>query len=114
MNALLTRTWTSAAPRDAYHAAISRAVQSLTVTRLMDLAANPDAATGVRAVASDALRYLAETLKASSTDTTMNAHRRATLEDIERFLARPVEPRKRTAPLPTPPGDPIGANGQTP
>ena len=31
-------------------------------------------------------------------------------DDIERFLSRPVEPRKLTAPLQTPPGDPIGSN----
>ncbi|MEJ7699998.1 MAG: hypothetical protein WKF71_10185 [Pyrinomonadaceae bacterium] len=38
------------------------------------------------------------------------AHNNATLEDIERFLTRPDAPRKQTAPLPNPPGDPIGAN----
>ncbi len=118
VGALLARTWFASPLKDEYQAAIARAVQSLTVTRLMDLAANADAAPGVRAVASGALRHLAETLNmtiAPAPDATTQAHRRATLEDIERFLARPAEPRKRTAPLPTPPGDPIGAsNGQTP
>jgi hypothetical protein len=37
------------------------------------------------------------------------AHRSATREDIERFLARPDATRKQTAPLATPPGDPIGS-----
>ena len=47
-------------------------------------------------------------------DATTDAYLRATHDDIERFLARPAEPRKRTTPLPTPPGDPIGAGNQGP
>ncbi|HYH86242.1 MAG TPA: zinc-dependent metalloprotease [Pyrinomonadaceae bacterium] len=112
--ALVARTWGAPAPRDAYHAAIQRGVQSLLVTRLTDLAANADAAAQVRAVATDALRRLAESLKAPSTSADAAAHRRLTVEEIERFLARPAEPRKRTPPLPTPPGDPIGAGRQGP
>jgi hypothetical protein len=112
--ALVARTWDAPAPRDAYHAAIMRAVQSLLVTRLMDLAANADASAQVRAVATDALRQLAESLKAPGAVGEASAHRKLTVEEIERFLARPAEPRKRTPPLPTPPGDPIGAGRQTP
>jgi hypothetical protein len=37
------------------------------------------------------------------------AHRNATREDIEGFLARPDATRKQTPPLATPPGDPIGS-----
>jgi hypothetical protein len=109
--ALLRRTWFDVAPRDAQQATIARAVQSLTVTRLMDLAANDAAATQVRADATQALRELQERLKSPTgmIDATELAHRRATLDDIERFLSRPDAPRKRTVPLPTPPGDPIGA-----
>ncbi len=109
--ALVRRTWLDAAPRDDYQAAIARTVQSLTVTRLMDLAANDTAAPQVRATATQALRELQDRLKApvgmiNSADL---AHRRATLDDIERFLTRPDAPRKRTTPLPAPPSDPIGA-----
>ncbi|HEY9402386.1 MAG TPA: zinc-dependent metalloprotease, partial [Pyrinomonadaceae bacterium] len=43
LDALVARTWLADAPRDPYHAAIARAVQSLAVTRLMDAAANADA-----------------------------------------------------------------------
>jgi hypothetical protein len=39
-----------------------------------------------------------------------DAHRRATQDDIERFLNRPEAVRQATRPLPTPPGDPIGSN----
>ncbi|MGB8509050.1 MAG: zinc-dependent metalloprotease, partial [Pyrinomonadaceae bacterium] len=108
VNALLARTWEAAAPADAQAATIAQAVQSLTVERLMDLAGNPDASSQVRAVASLSLRRLADRLKTTGADAAQSAHRQATIEDIERFLSRPAEPRKRTTPLPTPPGDPIG------
>ncbi|MCA1592059.1 MAG: zinc-dependent metalloprotease [Acidobacteria bacterium] len=115
VSALVERTWGGTTPKDAYAAAIARAVQTVTVERLMDLAANADAAPQVRAVATRALRQLASNLKGyPSESVATDAHRAATAEDIERFLSRPGEPRKRTTPLPTPPGDPIGANAQTP
>jgi hypothetical protein len=111
LDALLRHTWYEPAPRDAQQAAIARAVQSLTVTRLMELAANDTASTQVRAVASQGLRELQQRLSASVgiTDANELAHQRATFEEIERFLTRPDAPRKRTAPLPAPPSDPIGA-----
>lgn len=114
VDALVARTWGPPAPRDAYHAAVSRGVQSIVVTRLMGLAANPDTAAQVRAVSTDALRRLAESLKAPDAVVDSPAHRKLTVEEIERFLARPAEPRKPTPPLPTPPGDPIGAGRQGP
>jgi hypothetical protein len=114
VDALILRTWKSAAPpRDAYQAAIARAVESLAVTRLMDLSANADAAPQVRATATEALRDLSEYLKAPSQDASIAAHRRATRDDIERFLTRPDQPRKQTAPLAPPPGDPIGSPGRS-
>jgi hypothetical protein len=110
LDALLRRTWYEPAPRDAQQGVIARAVQSLTVTRIMDTAANDSASPLVRADATQALRELAERLKAPAPNAaTENAHRRAVLDDIERFLTRPDAPRKRTQPPPTPPGDPIGA-----
>jgi hypothetical protein len=112
---LVARTWFAPAPRDPYHAAIGRAVQSLVVTRLMDLAADADASTQVRAVATEWLRTLLAGVTArASGDEANDMHLRATHEEIERFLARPAEPRKRTPPPPTPPGDPIGAGAQSP
>ena len=112
VDALISRTWKMAAPASAHHAAIQRAVQSLTVTRLMDLAANADAAPQVRAVATEALRELEAMLKLPAPAGTAAASRRATRDDIERFLARPDQPRKQTTPLPTPQGDPIGSGNQ--
>ncbi len=109
--ALIRRTWFDAAPGDGYQADIARTVQSLTVTRLMDLAANDAATTQVRAIATQALRDLQEVLKTpvGMLNTSDLAQRRTTADDIERFLTRPDAPRKRTTPLPAPPSDPIGA-----
>ncbi|HKQ03582.1 MAG TPA: zinc-dependent metalloprotease [Blastocatellia bacterium] len=110
--ALVTRAWRQAAALSAPQAAIARAVQSLVVTRLMGLAADDDAAPQVRAVATEELRALSAWLASPATATLDAAHVRATRDDIERFLSRPDAPRKQTAPLPVPPGDPIGTRSQ--
>ncbi|MFL6229801.1 MAG: zinc-dependent metalloprotease [Pyrinomonadaceae bacterium] len=109
--ALLRRTWFEPDAHDEQQSEIARAVQSLVVTRLMDLAANDAASTQVRAEATGGLRELQERIKTMPGFVTAPelAHRRAVLDDIERFLTRPDAPRKRTAPLPAPPSDPIGA-----
>ena len=108
VDALVKAAWNNAAATNANEAAIQRAVQSLTVNRLMDLAANSNANSEVRAVATEALRSLAGSLKQAGLSGMAGAHNRFTVDEIERFLARPAEPRKPTAPLQTPPGDPIG------
>ena len=110
VDALMNATWKTPASSDDYQAAISRAVQSLTVTRLMDLAANSNAAPQVRAVAAESLRRLNATLKKTVSTGDAAAHNHAVSDDIERFLTRPDAPRKQTTPLPNVPGDPIGAN----
>ncbi|HVG17726.1 MAG TPA: zinc-dependent metalloprotease [Blastocatellia bacterium] len=112
VDALIARTWKLPAQANQYHAAVARGVQSLTVTRLMDLAANSEAAPQVRAVASQALRELSAMLAAPAAAAADVAHRRAARDDIERFLTRPDAPRKQTAPLAPPPGDPIGSKAQ--
>ncbi|HVF44825.1 MAG TPA: zinc-dependent metalloprotease [Pyrinomonadaceae bacterium] len=113
--ALVERTWRApVAPNAPYHAAIQRAVQSLVVTRLMDLAADAEATTQVRAIAAAQLRVLFEATAVNTGDGATDVHRAATHDDISRFLSRPAEPRKRTPPPPAPPGDPIGAGRQTP
>jgi hypothetical protein len=112
IDALLEKTWKAPAPKDAYHGAVLSAVQSVVVRRLMETAANDDATPQVRAAASEALRELSALLKAPARIAEDAAHRRATRDDIERFLNRPDEIIKKTAPLPAPPGDPIGSKGQ--
>jgi hypothetical protein len=107
-NSLIARTWGRSTPTDGYEAAILRGVQSLTVFKLMDLAADPAASTQVRAVATETLRSLAGQIgRAAGTTPAEVAHRRLTVDDIQRFLERPDQPRRPTTPLPIPPGPPI-------
>jgi len=106
LDAIINATWKTPTPQKDYLRAIQRSVQSLTAQRLMDLASNENASPLVRAEATGALRGLNATLKVTANS---DAHRRATQEDIERFLNRPDAVRQATRPLPTPPGDPIGS-----
>ncbi|MFN0108937.1 MAG: zinc-dependent metalloprotease [Blastocatellia bacterium] len=109
VEAIITATWKAPAPTGAYQRAIQQSVQSLTVQKLMNLASDEGASPLVRAEASAGLRNLNAMLKTAGAD----AHRRATKEDIERFLNRPDAVRQPTRPLPTPPGDPIGSAGKS-
>ena len=110
VGALVKATWRSGYSPNANEAAVQRAVQSLTVARLMDLAANGNAQPQVRSVAADALRSLLAILKQGPATGDNAAHYRSTIDDIERFMTRPDAPRKQTTPLAPPPGDPIGGN----
>ena len=64
----------------------------------------PVAEPQVRAQASAGLRRV-KTLTGVQT----TAHAAATREDITRFLSRPADAFKKTDPLPTPAGEPIGS-----
>ena len=108
VDALMRSTWRAPISADMEQAIIQRAIQSLVVSRLMDLAANDRAQPQVRSVATESLRSLMTALKRSPATGEPAAHFRSTVDDIERFLTRPDAPRKQTAPLATPPGDPIG------
>lgn len=108
VDALIRSTWRAPISADADQANIQRAVQGLVVARLMDLAANDRAQSQVRSVATESLRSLMTTLKRSAVTSETAAHYRSTVDDIDRFLTRPDAPRKQTAPLAPPPGDPIG------
>jgi hypothetical protein len=91
-----------------YRAAITRATRSVLVGRLLDLAANPDAAFEVRDEATEALRRLsARLVDVTGTDSSEVASRHAAREEIERFLARPAATRTRPHLLEIPPGPPI-------
>lgn len=112
IDALMAHTWKAPKPSDEYGATILRAVQTLTVKRLMELAGNANASSAVRDMAAESLRELGVSLKAPTNGDAMEvAHRRATRDNIERFLNRPAVPFKTTEPPATPPGDPIGAGG---
>ncbi|NNE99373.1 MAG: DUF5117 domain-containing protein [Pyrinomonadaceae bacterium] len=107
--ALLKATWKKPYSRRSGVAATQRAIQSVAVTHLMELASNEYARAEVRAVATESLRGLHLYLKRRPASGAARVHYRATIADIERFLARPVSPRKPTKTLPNPPGDPIGS-----
>jgi hypothetical protein len=92
-----------------YRGAITRATCRLLVTRVMELAADRDADPQVRAEAGEGLRRLAGQLgDAGIHDAAELAHRHAVRDDIERFLARPDQPRTQAKPPEVPPGPPIG------
>jgi hypothetical protein len=110
---LRMRTWRVPVSPDPYHAAVERGVQSLVVTRLMELAADDNASPQVRGVATEALRTIMEgDTVVTMRDAATVIHFRSTHDEIERFLARPDAPHKRTPPPATPPGDPIGSGSQ--
>jgi hypothetical protein len=106
VSALVQRTWGAAQAADGYGQAIQESVQGVVVQRLMDLAADAQASALVRAQASAGLRRV-KTMAASMA----TAHAAAAREDITRFLSRPADTYKKTEPLPTPPGEPIGGRG---
>jgi hypothetical protein len=110
IDAVIAATWKAPAAANAYHRAIQRSVQGATVQKLITLAGDESASPLVRAEANGALRNLSAMLKAT---VSADAHRRATQEDIERFLNRPDAVRQPSRPLPAPPGDPIGAAGRS-
>lgn len=110
LDELITKTWKGSPPQNLQASAISQVVQSLTVTRLMELAANAEASPQVRAQATETLRNLDDWLRTSEpADKTRARHNRATRDTIERFLGRSDEFNKPTRPLPTPAGEPIGS-----
>jgi hypothetical protein len=74
----------------------------------MELASARDADPQVRAEAAEALRSIATRMADSGTEPAEVAHRHALREDIERFLARPDQPRTQPRPPAVPPGPPIG------
>ena len=98
----------AAAPEEGSRAAIRRAVRDVAVAKLMEVAGDRAADAAVRAAYESALRDLGQRLRAAPDRAVEAADRRATVDAIARFLARPgrvAEP----APVPTPPpGPPIG------
>jgi hypothetical protein len=84
---------------------ITRATRTVLLVRLAGLANERDADPQARAEAFDALRRLSARL-VNVADAAENAHRRATRDDIERFLARPEAWQAPVLPA-IPPGPPI-------
>ncbi|HEX3108342.1 MAG TPA: hypothetical protein VHU41_04540, partial [Thermoanaerobaculia bacterium] len=90
-----------------YDAAVTRATRTMLVTKLMALAASDTDDPQVRAEAAYSLHKLATRLAAPFQGEEIEAaHRRATHDDIEKFLSR--TDRKFPTPPEVPPGPPIG------
>jgi hypothetical protein len=90
--------------------AIAEAVRHLYATRLIELAANDAASPQVRAQASGALNEITRRIYPRLRDGGGASNdERAIHAEITRFLGRPDATQRRTEPLPSPPGDPIGS-----
>lgn len=109
IDTIIAATWKAPAATKPQHKAIQQTVQNVVIQKLMGLASDETASPLVRAETSAGLRSLNSMLKTNGAD----AHRKATQEDIERFLNRPDAVRGPSRPLPTPPGDPIGSAGRS-
>lgn len=109
---LINRTWGAQTTKDLYSEAIKRTVESLVVTRLIELASNAEASAQVRETASEALSELTIRLKQSNLSAMDGVHYKATIRQIERFLNRPDAVEQYTIPLPPPKGEPIGSKSR--
>ncbi len=101
-------TWKDA-PKEGRAGAVARAVHWLVVTRLIDLAGNESADSGVRAVASHALALHVLRIEGGlGPGLRLDPDSWAIAREIHRFLNRPDATHRRAEPPPSPPGDPIG------
>ncbi len=105
--ALVEATWDRPEPEDSRQGAVLRAVQWLTLNRLIELASDERATPGVRAVATVTLANILSSLPGGGSRAWID-HFAAARREIGRFLSRPDPPHRRQEPRPAPPGDPIG------
>jgi len=109
VQALLDATWRQAEPRDPRLQALARVTQRVVLDRLLELAGDAEATVEVRAVAEWALSDLAVGLEVAEVPDAMGAAlQELALRDIQRFLRRTDDATRRSVPLPSPPGSPIG------
>ena len=109
---LLAATWKAPA-KTGYDAAIQQTVDSVVLSHLMTLAADPHAAGGARAIALlnlDELRTWATAQAKSTTDENRRAELLSARLQIERFEKDP-NTAPAGNPAPPPEGDPIGEDG---
>jgi hypothetical protein len=105
---LLDASWFAAAAEGA-DASVQRQTSQLVLQRLMQLGSDPQAATGVRAIALDAVNRVDDWLDAQSpADRLQGAHYAFARQQIDRWRRDPAVFETLT-PVTTPPGSPIGA-----
>jgi hypothetical protein len=106
---LLAATWGAPPAATAGHAALQRVAQRAVLDALLDLASHAEAAPEVRASALARLVRLRSELRLrKGSDADGDAHLRLAERDIAEFLDHPDTRKARRAPLPAPPGRPIG------
>ena len=104
---IIERTW-GAAPVGA-NAALRRVTQRVVVDELIRLAANNNATIEVRAAAEWGLHRISDIIGTRpAVLPTEEAHQTLAREDIQRFMNRGFDSTGSSAPLPLPPGTPIG------
>jgi hypothetical protein len=101
---LVAATWGATMPTRPALRPYLRVAQRTTLDALLELAAAPEASPEVKAVAFSRLERLRKRLAAAPTD----AHEALALRDVAEFLDHPERRSARPAPLPVPPGRPIG------
>lgn len=103
------RVWKQSVPNDAYHAELQRTSQQVWTDVLLSRAEGTDVAPAVQARLTAHLRTLSSWLTANSgPDAETQAHRRAVLASIQRFLERDQSTATPRPSVETPPGSPIG------
>ncbi len=109
IDALIAATWRAPRPGSEWEATVGRVIQDVTVARLMGLAGNERAASGVRSTVSAKLGELARFLEGRENRGAPDGpHAAETRRRVESFLNRPYPPDKSTDQLEPPPGSPIG------
>jgi hypothetical protein len=106
---LVEVTWIAPMPASARHAALRRIAQRVVLDELMALAARADASPEARGTALLHLEDLQGTMRLRRATTPADAaHMSLAQRDLREFLERPEVRGARPAPLPPPPGRPIG------
>jgi Met-zincin len=108
---LLEATWEAPPDKHRKRAALQRVAQRVVLDAVLDLAAREDAAPEVRALVLRRLFLFGGRLDEiwRSAEAAAKAHAWTAWRDVQEFLDHPETRRSRPAPLPIPPGRPIGA-----
>jgi Met-zincin/Domain of unknown function (DUF5117) len=108
---LLEATWEAPPDKDKNRAALQRVAQRVVLDAVLDLAAREDASPEVRALVMRRLSLFGGRLDGiwRSAEAEVKAHAWTAWRDVQEFLDHPETRRSRPAPLPIPPGRPLGA-----
>jgi hypothetical protein len=111
LDRLLSATWKSATPTDAYRARVAETVRGVVLEQMLSRATDRANRSTVRAIFSAKLDELASWLEGRASPT---AHQRLAASEIRRWQDRPFDGDELEGPAGLPPGSPIGGGGSTP